>query len=95
MRQRDACDTVNVTAPSSVTSRRTIAISIATVVLWAIITPWVWRDLRRRPNDLVRGSKWIWAMASTNLSGSLAYLVVGRRSRPGGRGEPQAPTSRS
>lgn len=60
------------------TRNRTLAVVLA-VALWALVTPFVWRDLRRRPADQVRGRKWVWWVATTNLSGSAAYLLVGRR----------------
>jgi hypothetical protein len=46
------------------------------------------RDLRRRPRDQVRGSKWLWApVLGMNYlgTGPIAYLVGGRRrgSHPG------------
>jgi hypothetical protein len=45
-----------------------------------IITALTWRDLCRRPPELVRGSKLIWRIASAaNTGGSLAYLLFGRR----------------
>jgi Phospholipase_D-nuclease N-terminal len=37
-------------------------------------------DLRRRPADQIRGSKWMWApLAFVNLVGPLSYFAVGRR----------------
>jgi hypothetical protein len=39
----------------------------------------MWRDLRHRPADQVRGRKWLWWVASTNLSGSAAYFLFGRK----------------
>ena len=49
--------------------------------LWAAVTPLMWRDLRNRTPDEVRGSKWIWWVASSNLSGSIAYLAVRSQGR--------------
>jgi hypothetical protein len=49
------------------------------LVTWLIVTPFVWRDLKRRSADEVRGPKWLWRLASTNLTGSLAYFVIGRK----------------
>jgi len=37
----------------------------------------MWRDLRRRSIDQIRGPKWLWWVASSNLSGSTAYWLVG------------------
>jgi hypothetical protein len=48
------------------------------VLVWAIVTPFMWRDLRRRPRDAVRGPKWLWWLSSLNLSGSVAYWLFGR-----------------
>jgi hypothetical protein len=37
-------------------------------------------DLKRRPADQIRGSKWLWApLAFINLMGPLSYFAVGRR----------------
>jgi hypothetical protein len=49
------------------------------LVVWSFVTPFMWRDLRRRRPDQVRGKKWIWWVASSNLSGSVAYFLFGRR----------------
>jgi hypothetical protein len=47
-------------------------------------------DLRRRPSDQVRGSKKLWAAAtSVNFVGPLAYFAFGRRPTP-----PSRPTGR-
>ena len=50
-----------------------------------LITSLKWRDLNRRPPELVRGNKLAWRIAAAvNTMGSLAYLLFGRRSpRPG------------
>jgi hypothetical protein len=54
---------------------------LATVVItWLVVTPFVWRDLKRRSPEQVRGSKWFWRLASANLSGSIAYFMIGRKS---------------
>lgn len=52
---------------------------MAAVATWAVVTPFMWRDLRHRPADQVRGRKWLWWVASTNLSGSAAYFLFGRK----------------
>jgi len=57
---------------------RTLAIVVA-VTAWVVVTPLVWRDLRNRPAEQVRGKKWMWRLATANLSGSIAYLLFGRR----------------
>jgi hypothetical protein len=52
---------------------------VVAVVVWSVVTPFMWRDLRRRGPDQVRGPKWLWWIASANLSGSAAYWLFGRR----------------
>lgn len=52
------------------------------LLLWVVVTPFMWRDLRRRPRDGVRGPKWLWWIASTNLTGSIAYWSFGRKVSP-------------
>ncbi|HKE67037.1 MAG TPA: hypothetical protein VKB59_20645 [Micromonosporaceae bacterium] len=50
-----------------------VAIEVASAVL-------AWRDLGRRANDEVRGSKQFWRVAiAMNPGNSAAYWVVGRR----------------
>ena len=45
-----------------------------------VVTLWCARDLRRRPAELVRGPKLLWAPALTvQPVGPIAYLVWGRR----------------
>jgi hypothetical protein len=51
----------------------------AILLIWLIVTPLVWRDLARRSAAEVRGPKWVWRAASSNLSGSIAYLAFGRK----------------
>jgi hypothetical protein len=51
-----------------------------TLLAWAIVTPFMWRDLEARAREQVRGPKWVWWIASTNLSGSAAYWMFGRKS---------------
>lgn len=53
----------------------------AAVTVWAVVTPSMWRDLRSRSDDEVRGPKWVWWIASFNLTGSLAYWLGGRKDR--------------
>jgi hypothetical protein len=60
---------------------RNIAIGIA-LLAWAIVTPFMWRDLRQRPAEEVRGKKWMWWLASSNLTGSFAYFLLGRKEAP-------------
>jgi hypothetical protein len=58
-------------------------------------------DLKRRPADQLRGSKWAWAigLVLVNSVGAfpLAYLLVGRRNedRAGPQGQPLARRRRS
>jgi hypothetical protein len=56
----------------------------ALAVAHLVVTTLVWRDLRRRTDDQVRGSKRIWRIASAaNMSNSIAYVLIGRtRSGP-------------
>jgi hypothetical protein len=58
-------------------TRRRVIITL--VLIWSVVTPFMWRDLCRRGSDQVRGPKWLWWLASTNLSGSAAYWTFGRR----------------
>jgi hypothetical protein len=60
-------------------SRRHTKLLATVVITWLIVTAFVWRDLKRRSPDQVRGSKWFWRLASTNLTGSIAYFVIGRK----------------
>ena len=37
-------------------------------------------DLKRRPADKIRGSKWMWTpLAFVNLVGPVSYFAIGRR----------------
>jgi hypothetical protein len=62
-----------------VEASRKRAIAVAALAVWAIVTPFMWRDLSRRPRELVRGTKWLWWLASSNVSGSVAYWLLGRK----------------
>ena len=42
------------------------------------------RDLQRRPEDEVRGNKWLWRLVCLNALGALTYLRFGRRATPAG-----------
>ncbi len=45
-----------------------------------VVTVLVWRDIAARPAGAVRGGKNLWRVLSgLNTSGSLAYLLLGRR----------------
>jgi hypothetical protein len=44
------------------------------------VTAVTWRDIGRRPAREIRGSKTLWRILSgANTTGSLAYVLVGRR----------------
>ncbi len=59
--------------------KKTLAAGVG-LGLWAVITPLMRRDLRRRAPEQTRGPQWLWRMASANLSGSVAYWLFGRKS---------------
>jgi len=54
---------------------------IVALVLVDLVLAWfTFRDLRRRPDSQVRGSKRLWRLATlANPGNSLAYWVIGRR----------------
>ena len=56
---------------------------IALVVLFLAevgLAALTWRDIRNRPAEEIRGSKWLWRVISTiNPGNSFAYWLVGRR----------------
>ena len=60
-------------------SRTKVLIVLVAIGVWAVVTPYMWRDLRHRTSGQVRGPKWLWWVASANLSGSAAYWLLGRR----------------
>ncbi len=56
---------------------------LAVLVVHVLLARFTLRDLRRRPASAVRGPKRMWRIwATLNTTGSLAYLLVGRRRRP-------------
>ena len=60
-------------APSWRSERGSISVEVA-------VTTWCVRDLKDRPQELVRGPKILWAPAlSVQPLGPIAYLVWGRR----------------
>jgi hypothetical protein len=59
-------------------NRKVVLVGVA-VLVWSVVTPFMWRDLRGRSGDQVRGPKWLWWIVSTNLSGSAAYWLFGRK----------------
>jgi hypothetical protein len=53
---------------------------LVVLVLHLILARVTLRDLRRRPQSAVRGSKRVWRIwATVNTTGSLAYWTFGRR----------------
>ena len=61
-------------------NRKPVLVVVAFLV-WAVVTPFMWRDLRGRTAEQVRGPKWLWFIASSNLvTGSCAYWMFGRKS---------------
>lgn len=62
-------------------SARRPACLVPALVAHVVVTALVWRDLAARPDRAVRGPKNLWRVLSAlNTSGSLGYLLVGRRS---------------
>ncbi|HEX9065232.1 MAG TPA: hypothetical protein VF843_08990 [Streptosporangiaceae bacterium] len=56
----------------------------AIVAVEVVIAALTFRDLKRRPQDEIRGSKKFWRVASLiNPGNSIAYWLVGRRRGPG------------
>jgi hypothetical protein len=71
-------------------SRRQRSSIMVAGVLQVLLAAAALLDLRRRPSDQVRGSKKLWAAAtSVNLVGPLAYFAFGRRPT-----QPSKPTRR-
>jgi hypothetical protein len=63
-------------------AKRTPSPAVMGLILAAhlAVTSITWRDLRRRPDSEVRGSKRVWRAASAlNTTGSVAYFLLGRR----------------
>ena len=53
---------------------------LALTAVYLGVTSWTWSDLSRRPVSSLRGSRGLWRLLSTlNTSGSVAYLLIGRR----------------
>ena len=60
---------------------RRVTVLVVALLVWAVVTPFMWRDLRARTPEKVRGPKWFWWIASSNLvTGSAAYWLFGRKS---------------
>ena len=57
--------------------RRSIVLSVV-VQLALLVAALV--DIRRRPQEEIRGNKWLWtAAAFVNFVGPISYFLVGRR----------------
>jgi hypothetical protein len=57
--------------------KRVLVVALVVHLVMVILT---WRDLSRKPEESVGGSKWLWRAAATlNTTGSIAYWVFGRR----------------
>jgi hypothetical protein len=53
---------------------------VGVFVVHTLIASLVWRDLRHRTEDQVRGSRRMWRIASAaNSANSVLYLLVGRK----------------
>jgi len=64
---------------SDLSARKRTLVSIASAVQFALLVAALY-DLRRRPPELVNGSKRFWrAAAFVNFVGPVAYFVVGRK----------------
>ena len=61
------------------TSTQKRGITILGIIQVSLLGAALW-DIRRRPADQIRGSKWLWTMAAfVNYVGPLAYFIVGRK----------------
>jgi hypothetical protein len=55
-------------------------VAVAAGIVEVAVTAWCVRDLKQRPDSLVRGPKLLWGPAlSVQPFGPIAYLVWGRR----------------
>ena len=64
-------------------TERQARVLTVTLIVHLIVLRFTIRDLRRRPDAAVRGSKRFWRVAaSLNTTGSVAYWLVGRRRTP-------------
>ena len=56
---------------------------VVALVVHVIVLKLTWLDLRKRPDEAVRGKKRWWRVASSlNTMGSGAYWLFGRKSGP-------------
>ena len=54
---------------------------VVALVVHVIVLKLTWLDLRKRPDEAVRGKKRWWRVASSmNTMGSVAYWLFGRKS---------------
>jgi hypothetical protein len=61
------------------TSMQKRGITILGIIQVSLLGAALW-DIRRRPAEQIRGSKWLWTMvAFINYVGPLAYFIVGRK----------------
>jgi hypothetical protein len=57
-----------------------VLLSVAIAVVHLNITWITWRDLRKRPDEKIRGRRNAWRLASAvNTLGSVGYWTLGRR----------------
>ncbi len=64
-------------------TERQVRVLTVTLIVHLILLRFTIRDLRRRPDAGVRGSKRFWRVtASLNTTGSVAYWLLGRRRLP-------------
>ena len=55
------------------------AFIVLVTLLSLAIVGYAERDLQGRPEERIRGSRFVWRLASLNAFGALAYLRFGRR----------------
>ncbi|HEU5011799.1 MAG TPA: PLD nuclease N-terminal domain-containing protein [Roseiflexaceae bacterium] len=61
------------------TSMQKRGITILGIIQVSLLGAALW-DIRRRPAEQIRGSKWLWTMvAFINYVGPLAYFIIGRK----------------
>ncbi len=65
--------------PFSELGQRGKGAAIVTLAVSLVVIFTAERDLRRRPQAQVRGSKRLWRLVSLNALGAAAYLRYGRR----------------
>jgi hypothetical protein len=69
-------------------SERTRKLIIVTAVAESILKGAALIDIKRRPANLIRGPKWLWASVIAVVSSAgvvpISYFLFGRRRPPGG-----------